>query len=85
MEDIDEAEAIIRAHGEPFSPCRLGIHCERARGRLPLYIEAVPEGTLVPTGNVLLNVWNTDPECYWFTSFCETALLRAIWYPDCSY
>lgn len=81
MEDIDEAEAIIRAHGEPFHRAGWEYIVNEHEGRLPLYIEAVPEGTLVPTGNVLLNVWNTDPECYWLTSFCETALLRAIWYP----
>src|SRR6185437_7192307 len=31
-------------------------------GYLPLRIRAVPEGTPVPTGNVLMTVENTDPE-----------------------
>jgi nicotinamide phosphoribosyltransferase len=31
--------------------------------------------------NVLMTIENTDPECYWLTSFLETALLRAVWYP----
>jgi nicotinamide phosphoribosyltransferase len=31
--------------------------------------------------NVLVSIVNTDPKCYWLTSFLETALLRAIWYP----
>ena len=39
------------------------------------------EGTVIETGNVLVQVRNTDPACYWLTSFVETSLLRAIWYP----
>lgn len=78
---IDEAEAIITAHGEPFN--REGweyIVCEHG-GRLPVTIKAVPEGTVVGVKNVLATIENTDPKCYWLTSFLETALLRAIWYP----
>jgi nicotinamide phosphoribosyltransferase len=31
-------------------------------GRLPLKIRAVPEGTVLPTRNVLFTVENTDPK-----------------------
>ena len=31
--------------------------------------------------NVLATIENTDPECFWLTTWLETALLRAIWYP----
>jgi len=31
----------------------------------------VPEGTLVPTKNVLFTVENTDPKCYWLTNYLE--------------
>jgi nicotinamide phosphoribosyltransferase len=81
LADIDEAEAICTAHGVPFN--RAGwMHIVNAhQGYLPLEIEAVPEGTEVPTGNVLVQVMNTDPACAWLTSYVETALLRAIWYP----
>jgi nicotinamide phosphoribosyltransferase len=41
----------------------------------------VPEGTVVPVKNVLATIENTDPECYWLTTYLETALLRAVWYP----
>ena len=34
-------------------------------GRLPLEIRAVPEGTVLPTGNVLFTVENTDPKVHW--------------------
>jgi nicotinamide phosphoribosyltransferase len=40
----------------------------------------VDEGTVVPVSNVLVTIVNTDPQCYWVTSFFETAILRAVWY-----
>ncbi len=81
MADIDEAEAVLQAHGLPFH--RAGwTHIVKAHdGHLPIDIEAVPEGTCLPTQHVLCQVVNTDPQCYWLTSYLETALLRAIWYP----
>lgn len=81
LADIEEAELICTAHGVPFN--RAGwMHVLTAHdGYLPLEIEAVPEGTEVPTGNVLVQVINTDPACAWLTSYIETALLRAVWYP----
>jgi nicotinamide phosphoribosyltransferase len=50
-------------------------------GKLPVVIQSLPEGSLVNNKNVLLTIANTDPKCYWLTTFLETALLRAIWYP----
>lgn len=50
-------------------------------GYLPVEIHAAPEGTVINNHNVLLTIVNTDPKCFWLTSFLETALLRAIWYP----
>jgi nicotinamide phosphoribosyltransferase len=81
MADIDEAEPILLAHGMPFN--RAGWeHIVRAHGGfLPVEIKAVDEGSILPTSNVLCTIVNTDPECYWLTSYLETALLRAIWYP----
>jgi len=79
--DIDEAEAIITAHGEPFNRAGWEYILKKHKGKLPVVIKAVPEGTLVPVKNVLVTIENTDPKCYWLTSFLETALLRAVWYP----
>mgnify|MGYP002776505236 CR=1 FL=1 len=81
MEMIDEAEAIILAHGEPFNREGWEYIVREHGGRLPVLITAVPEGTVVPVHNVLATIENTDPNCFWLTSFLETALLRAIWYP----
>lgn len=49
-------------------------------GHLPVQIKAVPEGTTVPTGNVLMTIENTDSEFPWLTNYLETLLLK-IWYP----
>lgn len=80
MEMIDEAELFWQAHGEPFNREGWEYILREHDGYLPLRISAVAEGTVVPTRNVLVTVENTDPECYWLTSYVETSLLRAVWY-----
>lgn len=79
--DIDEADEFWSAHGEPFNRQGWQYILKNHNGYLPVVIRAVPEGTVVPVGNVLLSIVNTDPKCYWLTTWLETALLRAIWYP----
>ena len=78
--DIDIAEEILTAHGEPFNRAGWEYILRTHKGFLPLVIRAVPEGTVVPVKNVLATVENTDPECFWLTTYLETALLRAVWY-----
>jgi nicotinamide phosphoribosyltransferase len=79
--DIDIAEQIITAHGEPFYREGWQHILDKHAGRLPVVIKAAPEGSIIPTRNVLLTIENTDPACWWLTTFLETALLRAVWYP----
>ena len=81
QEEIDLAEEIITAHGEPFYREGWEYILKQHNGYLPIRIKAVPEGTIVPVKNVLVTVENTDPNCWWLTSFLETALLRSVWYP----
>jgi len=81
QEMIDEAEAFWPAHGEPFNKEGWQYILDTYKGYLPLLIKAVPEGTVVPTLNALVTIENTDPKCYWLTSYVETAILRAVWYP----
>ena len=80
-EDIDVAEEILTAHGEPFIRANWDYILERYNGYLPVTISAVPEGTVVPVKNALVVIENTDPKCYWLTTWLETALLRSVWYP----
>lgn len=49
-------------------------------GYLPIRIKAVPEGSVVPTHNVLMTVENTLPEFFWLTNYLET-ILSQVWYP----
>lgn len=81
LADIDEAEAVITAHGLPFKRENWAHILSAHDGYLPLDIQAVPEGYAVPAQNVVAQVINTDPRCGWLTSYVETALLRAVWYP----
>ncbi len=80
-EEVDEMEAIITAHGEPFNRAGWDYILEKHDGFLPLEIKAAPEGLVIPIKNALVTVENTDPECYWLTSFMETMILPAVWYP----
>jgi nicotinamide phosphoribosyltransferase len=79
--DIDIADEILTAHGEPFNRSGWQYILDNHAGYLPVVIRAVPEGTVVPVSNVLATIENTDPECFWLTTWLETALLRAVWYP----
>ena len=79
--DIDAADELWTAHGEPFNRAGWQYILDAHNGYLPVVIKAVPEGSVVPTKNVLVTVKNTDPECFWLTTWLETALLRAVWYP----
>jgi nicotinamide phosphoribosyltransferase len=82
MADIDRAEKIVTAHGLPFNREGWEIIVREYNGYLPLEIQALPEGTVMETKNVQMQVVNTDPRMWWLTSYIETALLRAVWYPS---
>ena len=81
QEDIDYADKIWTAHGEPFNKEGWQYILDTHKGKLPLRIRAAKEGSIIPTKNVLCTIENTDPKCFWLTTWVETAALRAIWYP----
>lgn len=81
QEMIEEAGEFAEAHGVPFNRDGWQYIVDKHEGRLPVVIKAVPEGIRVPVKNILASIENTDPTCGWLTSYLETALLRAIWYP----
>lgn len=80
--DIDEAEEVSRLHGLPFNRQGWQHIVSQFGGYLPVRIEALPEGTVVRRGVPMVQVVNTDPQSPWITSYLETALLRAVWYPS---
>ncbi|MDA1017055.1 MAG: nicotinate phosphoribosyltransferase [Planctomycetota bacterium] len=80
---IDEAQSYFASHfTDPTLFNRSGWdHIAHTHGgRLPVSIKAVPEGSVVPFGNVLMTIENTAPDCYWLTNYLETLLVQA-WYP----
>lgn len=79
-EDIEYAQDFAIAHGVPFNKDGWNHILNKHGGFIPVEIKAVPEGTMVPTRNVLLTVENTDPAVPFITSYIETMALR-LWYP----
>ena len=79
-EDVTEAGLLLTAHGEPFNWKGWNRIVTVHGGRLPMKIRAVPEGSVIPTHNVLMTVESTDEELAWVPSYFETLLMRA-WYP----
>jgi len=81
QDDIDEAEVFLKKHGLPFNKDGWEYILKKYDGYIPVTINAVPEGTVVPSNNVLVTIECTDPKCFWVASHIETMLLRAVWYP----
>jgi nicotinamide phosphoribosyltransferase len=78
---VDQAAKIMALHGEPFNYEGWMYIVNTHGGILPVEIKSIDEGSIMYLKNVLVSIVNTDPKCFWLTSFLETALLRAIWYP----
>lgn len=81
QDDIDLAELVFEMHGEPFNKEGWQYILDAHGGRLPIEVRALPEGTVAKTSNALVEIINTDPKCFWLTSYVEPMLLRAVWYP----
>ena len=79
---INEAAPVLQAHGLSLYLKGWQHIVDQHNGRLPLLIEALPEGTIAPISVPQMRVQNTDPACWWLPSFMETRLLRAVWYPS---
>jgi nicotinamide phosphoribosyltransferase len=82
QEKIAEAKALCDVHIGPdlFNEKGWTRILEKYNGRLPVRINAVPEGTPVPVSNVLMTVENTDEEFPWLVNYLETLLVQ-VWYP----
>lgn len=79
--DVEQAQRVIEQHGEPFNYDGWMRIVTEHNGMFPVEITAIPEGTIAPLKTALVQVRNTDPQLPWITSFIETAILRAVWYP----
>jgi nicotinamide phosphoribosyltransferase len=81
-EDVDVAEMFAKAHGEPFDRNGWDYIVQELDGQLPITIHAVPEGLPLPGGTPLVRVDCEDPKVFWLSSYIETMLQRAVWYPS---
>ena len=77
---IAKSAAVFGAHGVPFYEEGWRWILDHHGGRLPVEIRAVAEGHVVPFGNAVIQLVNTDPKAFWLTSYLETGLQRAVWY-----
>ena len=82
QQEIDEAAVFFQTHGVPFHKAGWQRILEVHHGYVPVTIRAVPEGSVVPIRRPLVTVVNNDPELPWITTWIETALVRACWYPS---
>ena len=78
---LDEATPFLKMHGFDIYAEGFQYIIDEHDGRLPVRIDALPEGTIAPVQVPQLRIVNTDPKCWWLPSFVETRLLRAVWYP----
>ena len=53
-------------------------------GYLPIKIDALKEGTLVPFRVPMLTIENTDPRFFWLTNYLETLISTELWQPATS-
>lgn len=81
MDDVTFADEFFTKHGVPFNKAGWTDIVLGFGGYMPVTIEAVEEGTVMPLKNVQLQI-TPEPGFGWLTSYLETALLRAIWYPS---
>lgn len=81
-DDIGEVSLIANSHfGNRFFNVDGWINLYDAyHGALPIKIKAVPEGSVIPTGNVLMTIENTDDRFPWLTTYLESLLMH-VWYP----
>lgn len=80
MEDVREAHDVMMQHCGVFNLegwTRLVNECD---GILPIRIDALPEGTVVPNRTPLYRIRNTRPGFAWVPQYVESPLLRAVWY-----
>ena len=76
--EVEEMAAFAKQHGLPFNAEGWGLISRL--GYLPIKIKAVPEGTVLPTQNVIITVENTDDRFFWLPGYIETMLMQ-VWYP----
>ena len=81
QEEIDYAAEMLPKVGLTFNREGWEYILKTYNGYLPLRIQAIPEGSIVPIGTPLVQIENTDQKVPWLSSMMETSILRGVWYP----
>lgn len=79
-ENVIEADEFAKLHGVPFNFDGWMRIVNKFNGYIPVIIRAVPEGSVIPTHNILFSIESTDLETFWVVSWLETLFVR-MWYP----
>jgi len=80
-EMVDQAQMFFFLHGEPFNREGWDYIVDELDGKLPIEVKSVAEGTVLPFKNAVVTIENTDDNVPWLTSYIETSIHRAVWYP----
>jgi len=80
QQEVDQAARMAKAHGVPFDKEGWDYIVQELKGKLPVRIKAVKEGSLIPVKNVLMTIESTDPKVPWIAGWLETILMK-VWYP----
>lgn len=78
-ESLEKMYRRMAMHGPKYNVARYQYILDKYNGYLPLRVQALPEGLVVPIGTPMVQIINTDPNCAPLTSYVETAVLRGIW------
>jgi len=78
--EVEEANRYAKLHGEPFDYKGWQYIVEKYKGKLPVRIKAVAEGSVIPTKHPLVTIESTDEKVFWVVGFLETLLMK-VWYP----
>ena len=81
--DLEEAKEISKYHLGSEDALNIEgwqLIIDEFGGRLPLEIKAVAEGSIIPEGNVLFTICNTDDRFPWLTNYIES-ILQKVYYP----
>lgn len=76
IEEVKQAEKFFNEHIGTFNTADWEYIVNTHNGYLPLQIKAVPEGTVLSRGNVLVTIENTDPKLFWLPQYIETIIVR---------
>lgn len=82
QEEVFVASKFALMQGTSFNTDGYNYIVEQHKGKLPIRIKSLPEGTVINPKTIVGNIEVTDPNCTWLVSPLESPLLRAFWYPS---